>query len=114
MSLSSIADAQNAVRRLYAVFEAETQDADKTMDEHMQHAVIMEDGEFTWDSPPPQAAEKSKKKSGSSRQSAVITQAAVAEPQKVFGMKDVNLTIPMGQLTAIVGRYHFALSRIAN
>lgn len=98
--MSSIADAQNATKRLYAVFEAETQTEDKTMDADMQDAVVVENGEFTWDSPPP--AEKSKKKSGSKRQS-VVAPVASAETQKVFGMKDVNLTIPMGQLTAIVG-----------
>ena len=105
LSLSSIADAQNAIKRLYAVFEAETQTEDNQVDHDLEDAVVIENGEFTWDSPPPQS-EKTKKKS--SKRVAVVPAAPGAEPQKVFSMKDVNMTIPMGQLTAIVGKSGFS------
>ena len=103
--MSSIADAQNAIKRLYAVFEAETQTEDNQVDHNLEDAVVIENGEFTWDSPPPQS-EKTKKKS--SKRVAVVPAAPGAEPQKVFSMKDVNMTIPMGQLTAIVGKFGFS------
>ncbi|CAL1716557.1 unnamed protein product [Somion occarium] len=106
MSFSSIADAQNAVKRLHDVFEAETLIETKSIDEDMKDAVIIEHGEFTWDSPPPQALSTKKKGllggTKTPKRQSTSTPNAGSE-MKVFSMKDVNLTIPEGQLTAIVG-----------
>ncbi|KAI0072747.1 P-loop containing nucleoside triphosphate hydrolase protein [Panus rudis PR-1116 ss-1] len=111
LTLSSIADARNAVGRLYGVFEAETLTETLNVDEDLDAAVIIENGEFTWDSPPPEAKETKKKgllgskkptKSGTATPVTNVNANSSAQG-KVFGMKDVNLKIPEGSLSAIVG-----------
>lgn len=98
LSFSAIADAQNAVGRLYAVFDAETLTDTKVQDASMDVAIKVERGDFTWDAPPPEAATKKKGKKDKA------APAGVAKvPEKVFTLKDVNMEIPKGQLTAIVG-----------
>lgn len=100
MTLSAMADAQNAIRRLYDVFEAETISEDRITDEEMKSAIVVTDGHFTWDSPPPEAPSKQKKDKNKA------TPAAIANPgntDKVFGLSGINLSIAEGQLTAIVG-----------
>ncbi|PSR72964.1 hypothetical protein PHLCEN_2v11201 [Hermanssonia centrifuga] len=103
LAFSSIADAQNALNRLYGVFEAETLSETKIQDPKMDVAVSVVGGDFTWDSPPPEAA-KAKKKGHTSKKQIAAPAANEGEVQeKIFNMKDVNMEIPMGQLTAIVG-----------
>lgn len=100
MTLGATADAQNAIKRLYDVFEAETISEDRVTDEEMKSAIVVTDGHFTWDSLPPEGPGKQKK--GKSK----TTPAVIAEPQntnKVFGLSSINLTIAEGHLTAIVG-----------
>lgn len=107
LSLSSIADAHNAVDRLYGVFEAETLAETKIQDEDMKHAIEVVDGEFVWDGPPPDAPAKDKKgKSGKSQAGkTVVVPDAEKSQESTFKLKDVNLAIPEGQLAAIVGAY---------
>ncbi|KAH8100094.1 P-loop containing nucleoside triphosphate hydrolase protein [Cristinia sonorae] len=100
MTLGAIADAQNAIKRLYDVFEAETIEEGRLTDEDMKHAIVVEDGSFTWDSPPPEAPGKQKKEKG---KAAMVEAAKPETTDKIFGLTNINLTIPDGQLTAIVG-----------
>ncbi|TCD64284.1 hypothetical protein EIP91_004292 [Steccherinum ochraceum] len=101
MTLGAMADAQNAIGRLYGVFEAETISEDRITDEDMKFAVTVTDGNFTWDSPPPEAPGKQKK--DKSKGAAAVVPVKSEGTDKVFGLSNVNLSIYEGQLTAIVG-----------
>ncbi|OSD06330.1 P-loop containing nucleoside triphosphate hydrolase protein [Trametes coccinea BRFM310] len=107
LSLSAIADARNAIDRLYGVFEAETLSETKVQDENMKNAIEIIDAEFVWDGPPPDAPVKKDKKNmfGMKKSSKKEAPAPDAEKsqESTFRLKDVNLVIPEGQLTAIVG-----------
>ncbi|EKM58203.1 uncharacterized protein PHACADRAFT_116921 [Phanerochaete carnosa HHB-10118-sp] len=100
LSFSAIADAKNALGRLYGVFEAETLTDTKVQDADMDVAVMVEHGDFTWDAPPPEHESKKKGKKDKAESKPVDTS---AQPEKVFSLKDINMEIPQGQLTAIVG-----------
>ena len=52
MSLSTIADATNAVNRLTDVFTAETFGETQIHDHHIEEALVAEKASFSWDSPP--------------------------------------------------------------
>ncbi|GJE96593.1 ABC transporter [Phanerochaete sordida] len=101
LSFSAIADAQNAVGRLYDVFDAETLSDTKEQDPDMDVAIRVEHGDFTWDAPPAEAAKKKGKKDKGAPPS-TVTAAGGGAPE-VFTLKDINMAIPRGQLTAIVG-----------
>ncbi|KAK0469912.1 ABC transporter, partial [Desarmillaria tabescens] len=103
-SLSAIADAQNATQRLYDVFEAETLEETIDREDDLHVAVEVKNVSFTWDAPPPQAAEgkkgkKDKKKSRGKRK----PEAVISSTGEVFELKDISLSIPRGQLVAVVG-----------
>ncbi|KAF9523137.1 ABC transporter [Crepidotus variabilis] len=114
VSLSAIADAQNAVERLRGVFEAELLEDTIIIDEQLDNAIEVQGASFTWDAPPPEAETKaSKKKSGPrpakptkealAAKKAEADQKAKGEADNVFEVRDINLVIPRGQLVAIVG-----------
>ncbi|KAL1937459.1 hypothetical protein VTO73DRAFT_13182 [Trametes versicolor] len=108
LSLSAIADAHNAVDRLYGVFEAETLSETKIQDVDLKNAIEIIDGEFVWDGPPPDApARKDKKGMFGNKKKPSKTNVPDADAEKsqesTFRLKDVNLAIPEGQLAAIVG-----------
>ena len=71
----------------------------------MDVAIKVEHGDFTWDAPPPEAAAKKKggKKTDGKDGKDGKDVAVVKAPEKVFSLKDINMEIPKGQLTAIVG-----------
>ncbi|KZO92802.1 ABC transporter [Calocera viscosa TUFC12733] len=116
MTLSSIADASQALSRLYEVFVAETLSATRDIDLSMEAAISVRNATFTWDAPAP-AEEKKKKKKPSRKErkaaekdaAAHIAAGTVAPPppaqekDRVFQMRDVRLEIPRGQLCAVVG-----------
>ena len=74
----------------------------------------MKGASFTWDAPPPDEENKKGKKHGhgkrhkskgkpdAQRQAASDSQEK-GEEERVFNIRDVSLTIPRGQLVAIVG-----------
>ncbi|OBZ72495.1 Oligomycin resistance ATP-dependent permease YOR1 [Grifola frondosa] len=109
LSLGAITDARNAVDRLYGVFEAETLSETKIQDEDMDDAIEVVDAEFTWDGPAPdvQMAKKKKGLWGNKRGLDTPVQVTVEQvderEEKEFQLKGVSLSIPRGQLTAIVG-----------
>ncbi|KAF8150782.1 ABC transporter [Crassisporium funariophilum] len=126
VAFSAIADADNATGRLYGVFEAELLEKTHTVDNDLPVALEVKGASFTWDSPPPDASadggnktkkphthafqsSKSKAKARSAQIAATEKQAVAdsktrdEEEDRVFKIRDINLSIPRGQLTAIVG-----------
>jgi ABC-type glutathione transport system ATPase component len=118
VAFSSIADAANAVQRLYGVFEAELLEERYVRDDSLDFAIEVKGAAFTWDSPPPEAAENKKKQKGhhrgASKEAALARAELTADKARaeekaksaednVFRMKDINLEIPRGGLVAIVG-----------
>lgn len=116
MSLSAIADAANAISRLYGVFEAELLDDTHIVDPDLEMAIEVKGASFTWDAPPPEEeSSKKKKKSTRSKKSkpasgplgrgtdeAADIDANAAE-DRIFKVQDLDLAIPRGKLVAIVG-----------
>ncbi|KAH9945256.1 P-loop containing nucleoside triphosphate hydrolase protein [Epithele typhae] len=100
LALSSTADAYNACQRLRPVFVAETIAETKLIDEKMESAIEVVDAEFAWEGPPPDEAKDKKGKKGSKKDTVETTPAA---QNSAFKLKNVNLAIQKGQLTAIVG-----------
>ncbi|PPQ64144.1 hypothetical protein CVT24_008774 [Panaeolus cyanescens] len=109
VSFSAIADAANATGRLYGVFEAELLEKTHTVDPNLDVAVEVKGGSFTWDAPPPEIVQgKAQKKGGkASRKSKTSAPnpgtATPPDGGRVFNVRDVNISIPRGQLVAIVG-----------
>lgn len=69
----------------------------------MDAAVEVKGASFSWDAPPPEREEKKMR-----RKNKTITNAqpaATAEsPQEPFKLRDITITIPRGQLVAVVGQ----------
>ncbi|CAA7266944.1 unnamed protein product [Cyclocybe aegerita] len=116
VSFSAIADAANATSRLYAVFEAELLEKTHTVDENLKVAIEVKDASFTWDSPPPEEESKSKKRGGRQSSKAKarakvdaaakqkqLDDKAKSDEENVFKVRDINMSIPRGQLVAVVG-----------
>jgi ABC-type multidrug transport system fused ATPase/permease subunit len=124
MSFSAIADAQNAIGRIALVFEAELLKDTKTINSSLDVAIHVENASFSWDAPPPEDAKvpgtgkkegrlvrlglkKTKKTpaAGPSDNSAGTSGAAtpVEKEDNVFRLRDIDMSVPKGQLVAIVG-----------
>ncbi|KAG8707593.1 hypothetical protein FRC11_007314, partial [Ceratobasidium sp. 423] len=121
VALSSIADAWNATSRLEGVFVAEVLTQTRIIDPSIPVALEVKDAEFSWDgAPPDDVSSKVKGKKGkakASKATAGVAEKATAqdagaptgtageEPAKemIFKLKDINLSLPRGQLCAIVG-----------
>lgn len=105
LALSASADAYNATQRLYGVFEAETLTETTVQDEELEDAVQIVNAEFVWDGPPPDAPTGKDKKSKKQDEKTVPPPSvAEAKHEETFKLKGVHLSIPQGQLTAIVGK----------
>lgn len=118
MSLSTIADAHNAIGRLYGVFEAELLEDTHVVDPNLETAIEVKGAAFTWDAPPPEEEGHKKKKrhglhghkkakakqlsapSSSHGHSAEDDKAA---EDRIFKVTDVTMSVPRGALVAIVG-----------
>ncbi|GJJ09853.1 hypothetical protein Clacol_004077 [Clathrus columnatus] len=115
LSASANADAMNAVHRLEDAFTAELRSENKIIDNSLPYAIIAENANFSWDGAPPDMEDNKKgkkngKKSMTQSQSGKKMNKSQTEKGTVtkvdvegFKVKDVNLTIPRGQLCAIVG-----------
>ncbi|PIL29785.1 ATP-binding cassette transporter [Ganoderma sinense ZZ0214-1] len=104
LALSATADAYNATQRLYGVFEAELLTETTVQDEELDDAIHIVEAEFVWDGPPPDApAGKGKKGKKHDKTTAPPPAATEAKHEETFKLKGVNLSIPQGQLIAIVG-----------
>ncbi|KAI9463349.1 ABC transporter [Lactarius psammicola] len=109
LSLSTIADARNAIGRLQECFTAELISETLVQDPNLKYAVEIDNASFTWDGPPPDLKEskedKGKKKSPSDPHLEPVSE---SEPKEVkeevlFKLKNIDLRVPRGQLVAIVG-----------
>lgn len=95
VSLSAVADAANAIQRLYAVFESETLEETQIYDGELKMALDIKGAKFEWDNPPqPEEKKKLPKKSAADSNPRIDTP---------FKVRETNLSIPRGQLVAIVG-----------
>ncbi|EJU00125.1 ABC transporter [Dacryopinax primogenitus] len=122
MTLSAIADAQQALSRLYDVFVAETLSSTRETDPNLPVAIDVRDATFTWDAPAPEEGKegkKGKKQSKRERKAAEKEAAALAiaggaaaalqekdtqgKKDRVFQLKDLSFIVPRGQLCAVVG-----------
>jgi ABC-type glutathione transport system ATPase component len=122
--LSAIADAASAISRLYGVFEAELLEKTHTLDQTLDVAIEVQGASFTWDSPPPdadkgklgrkstagghmmQSSAKAKAVAGAAekkRTDDIDEKAKNEEEQRVFNVQDISMSVPRGQLAAIVG-----------
>ena len=105
LALSASADAYNASQRLYDVFTAELLSETTVQDGQLDDAVQIIDAEFVWDGPPPDAPSgKDKKGKKQNKKAIAAPPTPEVKPEDTFKLKNVNLTIPKGQLTAIVGK----------
>ncbi|THV02862.1 ABC transporter [Dendrothele bispora CBS 962.96] len=102
MSFSAVADAYNAIQRLRGVFEAETLEETRIIDESLDVAIEVKGATFTWDAPPSDVAEGKKGKKGKKPIVPVVSDDS--KPIEPFKMRDISLSIPRGQLVAIVGQ----------
>lgn len=109
VSLSSIADAAQAISRLDGVFEAELLDETRVIDPTLDVALRVENASFTWDAPAPieesiaHKKKHSKKSTGSKGKQGSQVDEKAKDVDRVFSMSNVNLEIPRGKLVAIVG-----------
>ena len=102
LAASSTADALNATERLREAFTAETITQTKVIDPSLPFAVKVEHAEFSWDGVPPDA-EENKKSEHHGKMTHKHEKPEVGGDENVFKLRDVDLTIPRGQLCAIVG-----------
>ncbi|KDR78885.1 hypothetical protein GALMADRAFT_244528 [Galerina marginata CBS 339.88] len=122
VAISSTADAKNATMRLQEVFEADLLESTHETEGNLEAGIEVKAASFTWDAPPPHdEGEKAKGKNsyGPKRSSKSKTQTkkvadadsdkteadekAVNAEENVFRMTDITLSIPRGQLVAVVG-----------
>lgn len=76
-----------------------TEDDEGVIDTNLPVAVEVKDASFTWDAPP--AQESFSVKGQKPKQTEVTDENPLEE--RVFKMSKINLSIPRGQLCAIVG-----------
>ncbi|CUA69652.1 ABC transporter C family member 12 [Rhizoctonia solani] len=115
VALSSIADAFNAVGRLEGVFAAELLTQTRVIDPSIPVALEVQGAEFSWDSAPPDdISSKSKGKKAKSKSAQTLAKnpdkfahahggEQTTGDELIFKLKDINLSLPRGQLCAIVG-----------
>ncbi|KDE07474.1 hypothetical protein MVLG_02338 [Microbotryum lychnidis-dioicae p1A1 Lamole] len=113
-SLSTVADANLALRRLTPVFTAETLPEAFTVSEESKTALTVEDADFEWESatPPSKNDDKKKKKEQPSPSPTVspkpadtekldpIVEEASAPPSRLH---DISFDVPRGQFLCVVG-----------
>ncbi|KAG9315260.1 ABC transporter [Chiua virens] len=101
MSLSAIADAATACKRLYEIFDAETTDRTLPVDTDLNVALRVDGADFTWDihsSMPEESKANNDKRSKLTRPSPQLV-----DDSSVFRLTGINMEIPHGKLVAIVG-----------
>lgn len=124
VSIATIADARNATERLTGVFEAEMLSQTYVIDETIENAVEVKGASFTWDAPPKSDEGQNNKKHGRDNSSPggsksrkgdkhskgqkkpdaeMDEKTAAKDGERIFQLSDISLTIPRGQLVAIVG-----------
>jgi hypothetical protein len=127
MSLSSIADAKNAISRLREAFLAEILTQTKVIDPSLDVALRVEGpADWTWDGVPPDAdvgggkghgrgggggggggkvpkKKRGKKGGGGKEKAPEVEEDKPKEEERIFKLRDIEFDVPRGQLCAIVG-----------
>jgi ABC-type polysaccharide/polyol phosphate transport system ATPase subunit len=95
----------NATERLRDAFTAELLTETKVIDHSLPEAIKVEHADFSWDGVPPdfEVDKKANRRSKNALGAAEQAQKAGLAAEHTFKVKDINLTIPRGQLCAIVG-----------
>ena len=115
-------DAHHALGRIQEVFEAESLPDELIKHVELDNALELDEASFTWDAPPPEPAnrrdkgKKGKKKPATDMEANVIstsgplhgsslasTSQESVKTERVFKIQKTSLTIPKGQVVAIVG-----------
>ncbi|KAG1747129.1 ABC protein [Suillus paluster] len=112
-ALSSIPDASSAIQRLTHIFYAELMSEDAlVIDKDQEPALLVKDATFEWESFEKDSGEAvSSKKGGvgssgkdkSTKEDKVKDKPAPGQHAPLFRVKNVTMTIPRGQLVAVVG-----------
>ena len=120
-TLSEIQDAFSALQRLSHIFQAELQkDEIPSIDTSQEHAINVEDATFEWESSEEVDEEahsntiskgnrrglgRRRTKDGNSAKSPEHAEEStlVCRHSPVFRVSNITMTVPRGQLTAIVG-----------
>lgn len=111
ISLTTIADAKNALARICVVFEAELLEETVIIDENLDAAIEVKGASFTWDAP---ASNKVSDKKSKSSSEATPNKSTTTDDSKAdhegatkmeepFKITDLSLTIARGSLIGIVG-----------
>jgi ABC-type multidrug transport system fused ATPase/permease subunit len=117
MTLSTTADAISAINRLQDAFTAETFEHTLSVESgaivpDLPVAIEVHNASFTWDAPPPSKEIQSKKdkknqekqeKKNKGKNPADESTVEKVPEERIFKVQDVSLSIPRGQLCAIVG-----------
>ena len=98
-----------AINRLNIVYEAEVLDDTIITDKALDAAIVAKAASFSWDAPPPADEKKGDKdkngKHGPKKASSPlhITGDETIDEDDVFKIRDIAMSIPRGQLVAVVG-----------
>ncbi|XP_006459320.1 hypothetical protein AGABI2DRAFT_66472, partial [Agaricus bisporus var. bisporus H97] len=105
MSLSTIADAAQAITRLNEIFEAELLEGTRVIDHNQAVALRVQDASFTWETPEPsdEGISSQKHKADKNQSTPQKPDGSSQRTEKIFTMSTINLEIARGQLVAIVG-----------
>lgn len=105
MSLSTIADAAQAITRLNEIFEAELLEGTRVIDHNQAVALRVQDASFTWETPEPsdEGISSQKHKANKNQSTHQKPDGSSQRTEKIFTMSTINLEIARGQLVAIVG-----------
>ncbi|KAG2075298.1 ABC protein [Suillus decipiens] len=114
-ALSAIPDASSAIQRLTPVFRAELISGDTlVIDQDQEFALLTKDATFEWESHGKESGEAfsskgarrggpTRKKDRSVKEDPAKEKPAPGKDAPLFQVKDVTMTIPRGQLVAVVG-----------
>ncbi|KAG0698327.1 ABC protein, partial [Suillus ampliporus] len=117
-ALSAIPDASSAIRRLTHVFHAELMTGDElVIDKDQEPALLVKDATFQWESFEKDSGEAFSSENGarggggpqrgkdtSTKEDKATEKPAPGRDAPLFMVKNVTMTIPRGQLVAVVGR----------
>ena len=115
--MSASADAYNALDRIQELFEAESLPGEQVKHVKLDNALELNDASFTWDAPPPEPEggggkdkaakdpeyEHGKKNPETGMGTTVIDTSKEPGKTEVFKIQKIGLTIPKGQIVAVVG-----------
>ncbi|KAG0699189.1 ABC protein [Suillus ampliporus] len=108
-ALSNIADASSAIQRLTHIFHAELISEDALIiNKDQEPALLVKDATFEWESFEQDSAEAFSSKKGtrdgkSAKEDEAKEKPAPGKDVPLFKVKNVTMTIPRGQLVAVVG-----------